>query len=251
MAQAKVWLLSLTRLRCPSAPRRAGTLPRPWTVCCPSSWTVPGSNRLPPACEAGALPSELTAHVERPGTACVFQTSPSHDGRPRSRRRWRSRARTGDPLLVVETRYRLRQSPMRPRACRTLDLMSRPTSRASSRPGMCAGLARLPCRPGLSSWSRVRSARHFSPRRHPFGRRRGRCGSRTRTGSPPHRFQGGCRRQSAGPSKVPLEGMGCPPPSLRAVGGSRTPDLDVRSVALYPAELQRHCVRERARIPGQ
>ena len=41
-----------------------------------SWWRVPGSNRWPPACKAGALPAELTPHiVEIKSTTYAFNTS--------------------------------------------------------------------------------------------------------------------------------------------------------------------------------
>ena len=42
-------------------------------------WRVPGSNRWPPACKAGALPAELTPHIEVVGQGLAFLRE-SHGG---------------------------------------------------------------------------------------------------------------------------------------------------------------------------
>ena len=42
-------------------------------------WRVPGSNRWPPACKAGALPAELTPHIRSGGPGLAFLRE-SHGG---------------------------------------------------------------------------------------------------------------------------------------------------------------------------
>jgi hypothetical protein len=64
-------------------------LARPLQIACSShsrGWSVPGSNRRPPACKAGALPTELTPRSLNSSGVAGFLDLSGRLRRPRSRR---------------------------------------------------------------------------------------------------------------------------------------------------------------------
>ena len=60
-----IFSLSLTTLRCARLTTNVGTSPPSAVPTTQARWTHPVSNRGPPACKAGALPTELQAHSPR------------------------------------------------------------------------------------------------------------------------------------------------------------------------------------------